>query len=308
MITWFQRYFGKHNKWILMAFLVVLLISFIISIGAVPRGAMTGARQSARPFLGVDLNSTDDMKHLQLAVMFTTELNGGQLQNDQQLTALMDERIALKYTADQWQIPEPTEKQVDDYVRALPAFLDATGNFSADHYVAFRDNLQAKSPAERDEYVTILHENCRLERARNLLGGPGYRVPGVVLPALMQIANAEDNFKYDLEAATLDRSKSDAKIDEKEPELTAALTKLFESTPNRFQHPPQVDLALVSFPSGPGAHAHPGPTGRLPLQTQGYLPWKLLPPSSARPIRPRSPKPGAPNKRTPPWATPRLRP
>ncbi len=256
MITWFQRAFGKHNKWILMAFLVVLLVSFIISIGAVPRAALTGNRQTKNLFLGIDLNSQADMTHMERAVVFATQMSGGQIQNDQQLLLLRDQRIALKYTADQWHIPESTPKQVDDYMRALPYFRDADGNFSTERVVAFRDKLQVMPVDQRNEIIALLNENCRLDRAQQLIGGPGYRIPGVVVPTLMQIANAQDNFKYDLEAATFDRAKFEAKVDESEPALTTALTKLFEATPNRFQRPPQANLALVKFPSAPA----PNPT------------------------------------------------
>ena len=265
MITWFQRVFGKHNKWILMIFLVVMLISFIIGIGAVPHGAMTGARTTKRMFLGVDLNNQEEMANVQKAVMFTyANLYGNQLQDDQQLMRLMDQRVALKYLADQWQIPEATPKQLEDYVRTLRAFRDADGNFSPDRYIEFRDKVQTLPAANRDEIVSILNEDCRLDRVARLMGGPGYNVPGAVMPAMVQILNGQDNFKYDLEAATLDRAKFEPKIEDKQPALDVELRKIFDAAPAKFQRPPQVDLALVKFPAAPA----PEPTAD---QLRDYL-------------------------------------
>ncbi len=250
MIIWFQRNFAKHNKWILMAFLVVLLLSFIVGIGAVPRGSLTAQRETKKMFLGVDLSNAEEMQAMARAVEFTYDrLYGQQIEDQRQLGLLLDQRVALKYLAGQWQIPDPTPQQIEDYVRTLPAFRGADGKFSNDSYVLFRDEVQASGKDQSNEAASILAEDCRLDRVRQILGGPGYRLPGDVQTVLMQIQNSQDTFKYDLEAATLDLAKFEPKIETDPAKLQPELQKLFDSDPSKFQQPALAQLSYVKFPA-----------------------------------------------------------
>jgi hypothetical protein len=257
MITWFQRVFGKHHKWILMAFLTVLLLSFIIGIGAVPRGSLTPGRKTQQLFLGTDLNDTEEMQNLRTAVIFTRErLFAQPVESSQELNLLFEQRIAQKYLADQWQIPPSTPQQIEDFVRTLPAFHNPDGAFSNDLYTLFRDEVQASPPDQRDQAAAILAEDCRLERVRQILGGPGYRLPGNVQTTLLQIQNAQDNFKYSLEAATMDLDKFEPKIETDEAKLNSDLQQIYIADPSKFEQPAQAQLSYVKFP----AAAVPAPT------------------------------------------------
>jgi len=250
MITWFQRAFGKHNKWILMAFLVVLFLSFIVSIGAVPRGSMTAQRKTQQLFLGVDLNDADAVQAVARAVSFTYErLYSQRVETAEQLDKLVTQQIALKYYADQWQIPESTPQQIEDFVKTLPAFRTPDGVFSPSLYTLFRDEVQASPPDQRDETARILASASRLDHVRRILSGPGYFLPGNAQTALLQIQNSQDNFKFNLEAATMDFAKFEPKIETDETKLNAELQKLFASDPTKFPQPAQAQLSYVKFPA-----------------------------------------------------------
>jgi hypothetical protein len=250
MITWFQRTFAKHNKWLLMGILGVLLLSFIVGIGAVPRGSLAATHQNKQLFLGVDITNAEQMQEMARAVEFTYDrLYGQRIDTQQQLGLLLDQRVALKYLADQWQIPDPTPKQIEDYVRTLSAFRSPDGTFSTELYTIFHDEVQASPPAERDEDAAVLAEDCRLDRVRQILGGPGYSLPGNAQTLLLQIQNSQDNFNYSLEAATMDLTKFEPKIESDQAKLLPELQKLFDSDPGKFPQPAQAQLSYVKFPA-----------------------------------------------------------
>jgi hypothetical protein len=238
MITWFQKTFGKHYKWALIAALGVLCLSTIVGIGAVPRASLTGGSQPQRMYLGLDLNSQQATQDVGNAVRFTNQsLSTNPVSSEQELQLLFDERLALTQLANQWQIPAATPKQVEDYLRGLDVFHDADGNFSPVAYTAFRDSIKAAEPAQRDLAVATINENCRLERVRQILGGPGY-----VLPYLAQTTAGLNKITLDLEATTLDFTKFEPSIGEVKDEV---LQPIFEKSPDSFKKAAQARLSFT---------------------------------------------------------------
>ncbi len=240
MITWFQKTFGKHYKWALIAALGILCLSTIVGIGAVPRGSMTAQPDTKKMYLGIDLNDQQATQNVVNAVKFTNQsLSDNPASSEQELQLLVDERLALMQLADQWQIPEATPKQVEDYLRGLSVFHDADGNFSPLAYSTFRDSIKAAEPGQRDLAVSTINENCRLERVRQILGGPGY-----VLPFLAQATAGLDKLKLNLDAATLDFAKFEPAMGDVKDEV---LQPIFEKTPDSFKKPAQARLSFVKF-------------------------------------------------------------
>jgi len=242
MITWFQRTFGKHHKWVLLTFMVLMLFSFIVGIGAVPRGSMTPDGKKDRLFLGFNVNDQQLQASYFAAIQFTqTQLYGEQMpQDNNAYNALFVERMALTKLADDWRLPDPSAKQLEDYVKTLPAFQDSKGNFSPDAYLAFRDKTQQGTPAERDLATATLKEDARLDRVKHILGGPGYTVP-----SLAQTFASIDKLKLNLDVATLDFTKFDPKIEDPKDDV---LQQIFTKTPERFQKAPQAHLSYAKFP------------------------------------------------------------
>ncbi len=251
MITWFQRVFGKHFKWVLVAFLGVLFVSFIVSIGAVPRLSMQGNGQGkANMFLGVNLNDQQEMTNLSNAVQYTYRtLYGLQISSQQELVQLITYRIVTMHLADTWHLPEANAQQMEDFLKSLRAFRNPDGHFSAELYQKYRDSVET-SP-QRDAITALLKEECRLERVRNILGGPGY-----VLPFLPEIQIALSKVKTDLDVATLDYKSFTPKIELTGDALTTALKAIYDKDPTRFPVPAQANLAFVKFPFA----AAPAPT------------------------------------------------
>lgn len=242
MITWFQRVFGKHFKWVLLIFLGILFVSFIVSIGAVPRLGMQGGAGKADMFLGVNKNDPQEMGSLVNAVKFTYgSLYGLQISSDQELQRQVDYRIIMMHLADEWHLPEATSQQMEIFLKSLRAFRNADGRYSPELYLKFRDNIET-SP-QRDVITALLKEECRLQRVRILLGGPGY-----VLPFIAEAQQALSKIKSDVDVATLDYKSFTPKIEFAGDKLTATLKEIYDKDPTRFPRPAVVNLAYVKFP------------------------------------------------------------
>jgi len=242
MITWFQKTFGKHHKWVLIAALSVLCLSAIVGIGAVPRGSMSARSNGQRMFLGLDLNNEQANQDVNNAVIFTNQsLTENPTTDSAELQAKKEERLALLQLANEWQIPEATPKQVNEYLQGLGVFHDADGNFSPLAYTKFKDSIEAAEPAKREMAVAIINENCRLERVRQILGGPGY-----VLPYLVQTTAGLNKLSLNLDATTLDFAKFKPAPTEVKDDV---LQPIFEKAPDRFQKPAQARLSFVKFPA-----------------------------------------------------------
>lgn len=243
MITWFQRVFGKHFKWVLIAFLGVLFFSFVVSIGAVPRLSMQNNGQGkANLFLGVNLNDQQEMSNLANAVQYTyRSLYGLQISSPQELEQLVYYRIVMMHLADEWQLPAANAQQMEDFLKSLRVFRNADGHFSPEFYQKYRDSVET-SP-QRDTITALLKEECRIERVRNLLGGPGYAIPFV---AEAQVALG--NIKSDVDVATVDYKSFTPKIEATGDKLTTVLKAIYDKDPTRFPVPAQVNLSYVKFP------------------------------------------------------------
>lgn len=243
MITWFQRVFGKHFKWVLLLVLGVLLVSFIVSMGAVPRlNVQGGGGSKGNMFLGVDKSDPEEMQGLVTAIQFTDQRLYGLQVPDQELDRLVDERIVAMHLADEWHLPEPTAQDMENFFKSVRAFQGPDGQFSNELYVNFKDSIEA-SP-QRDALTAILKEECRLERVRTILAGPGY-----VPPFLAQSQVALSQIKSNLEVATVDYKSFTPKIDLTGDKLNAALQEIYAKDPTRFPQPAQVDMAYVKFAS-----------------------------------------------------------
>jgi hypothetical protein len=193
-------------------------------------------------YLGLDLNDPQAIQQVNNAVIFTNQsLSTNPTEDQAELDLLKSERLALTQLANEWQIPEATPKQVEDYLHSLPVFHDAEGNFSPIAYTAFRDSIQAAEPAKRDLAVTTINENCRLERVRQILGGPGY-----VLPALAQATAGLNKLTLDLDLTTLDFTKFEPTVGEVKDDVLQAI---FEKTPDNFKKAAQARLSFAKVPA-----------------------------------------------------------
>jgi hypothetical protein len=246
MITWLQTAFGKHHKWILATILGLIGVSFVFTIGSVPRGQATGHSAAARMFLGVNLNDDQQMRDIQLETAMSLAWQNRQARTNDEMTQALLGRIALMNLANQWQIPMPTDAQTKEYIRTLAFFQNDAGEFDPNKYQTFVDHMTVNPDPQVQEYRRLmpdtLAQNWRMQQVVLALSGPGY-----ALPYSAEIQAALRDTTWSLNVASLDYEKFEPKVEITE----AALQNLFNHDPTKFQVPAQVQLSYVRFPATP---------------------------------------------------------
>ena len=246
MITWMQTKFGKHHKVFLWCILVVIVVAFVLTIGAVPRGQATRG-QGPRMLFGVNLNDQEQMVALQQSVALSLAWQRHQARSDEEVQQALLGRLALLSLADQWGVPMPTEAQKAALVQKLPLFQSDTGQFDPVLYQKFLDELQLRPVEERNLVADTLAQNWRLEQVLGVLGGPGY-----ALPFSAEVQAALRDTTWDLEVASLDYSKFTPKV----TVTDAVLQTMFNRDSARFKKPAETTLSYARF-TAPASTATP---------------------------------------------------
>jgi len=241
MITWFQNTLGKHHKWILSGLLGLTIITFVFTIGAVPTGRVDKTT-TQRMFLGVNLADAKAVQAVQDATSVTADLQFMQLRSQQQFQAAIFERIALMHLADLWQIPQPSQTDLEGYIKTLPRFQKATGEFDPEAYHSFLDRLQTMAPATRSTIEGAINENWRLNRVRNAVSGPGYPVT-----FYSQVEAMLSHTLWGFDVAALNFEKFEPTIAPTDEQLKA----VYDRDPVRFQRPVAVKASYLMFTAPP---------------------------------------------------------
>jgi peptidyl-prolyl cis-trans isomerase D len=246
MITWMQTKFGRHHKVFLWCILVVIVVAFVLTIGAVPRGQATRG-QGPRMLFGVNLNDQEQMTALQQSVAMSLAWQRHQARTTDEMEQALLGRLALLYLADQWGVPLPTEAQKAAFVQTLPLFKSDAGQFDPVLYQKFLDDLQLRPVEERNLTADTLAQNWRLQQVLAVLGGPGY-----ALPFSAEVQAALRDTTWDLDVASLDYSKFTPKV----TVTDAALQTFFNRDSTRFKKPAETTLSYVRF-TAPASTATP---------------------------------------------------
>jgi peptidyl-prolyl cis-trans isomerase D len=242
MITWIQTSFGRHHKWILVAVLAVVMISFVFTIGAVPHGQASSQSGAPRIFLGVNVNDQAEMEAVGRATAMWMAWQGHQARTNDEMESAVQQRLALLHLADTWQIPLPTEAQQKEYIQTLAIFKNEAGVFDANRYQQFVDGVQTQAPEMRDLVADTMAQNWRIDRVLKIVCGPGY-----ALPFSAEIQASLIGTTWNLDVASLDYAKFEPKVDASD----AVLQTLYNRDPSRFEVPAQLRLSYVHFTAPP---------------------------------------------------------
>ena len=194
MFYWIQTYLTKHFKWILAILVVVMIISFVFTIGNFsPLGGNSGPSYQEQPFLGYDLNSAADQEEIfgagQISLSLIYPSYFGQPSGEQVQDYSLS-RTALLYIANQIGLPGPNKEEFKAHVQKLTGFMDFTTQaFDQTRFTAFVDSLKASGLTEA--YVTnIIEDDFRMNKTREILQGPGHILPFEAINAA-QTTNTE---------------------------------------------------------------------------------------------------------------------
>jgi len=173
MITWLQRVLMKNGRWIFSILLVIIIVAFVFTIN-VAGGMGTSREGEAQKFYGVNFSSSKEVRALQREVELSNWLSTGR--PPAQAADIMElvRRVSLRHLADSLHLPAPTEAQKVEFIRSRPLFRGPEGRFSQDAYQRFLDQAQTSPELTLDFVAHVLAEDYRLQRAEELLSGPGF--------------------------------------------------------------------------------------------------------------------------------------
>lgn len=241
MITWIQRSFIKHGKWMFSILLVIIIFAFVLTITSTVGLNVLGDRSYSRYFFDIDMTSQRQVRPLMQGaeVSFWVE-NRYHLREQNQLEFYAYTRYAGLKMANELGIPEPDEKQLLAYIASREMFQDEDGNFDPASFVSFKDQVATEPNLTEGVVARAMAEDYRIEQVREALGGPGYVLPYEAIRALEQ-----EQTLWTVELATLPRSEFSFDIEPSEEELR----EHFEENALAYRIGEQVDTKLVRFPA-----------------------------------------------------------
>ncbi len=243
MISWIQKSFQHHFRWVFALVLLATIISFIIAFGpgsTVGRG-IAGRNAVNRQFFSYDLGSQEGEARLfgDANVSATLLTGSGNLESNALQNYALQRAAALS-VADSMHVPATTNEEIADHIKKLGAFAGANGEFDPQRYDAFRTSLKAGSRVTEADVHRILADDVRAEKVKKIIGGPGYVQAADVKSAL-------DTFDavWSLGVATVDYASFKPEI----PVTDLALTKFFEENSFRYTIPARVVVSAANFPA-----------------------------------------------------------
>jgi peptidyl-prolyl cis-trans isomerase D len=241
MISWIQKTFQQHFRIIFLVLLVLVIISFVFTIGASPGLGNAGNKALNRPFFGLNLGSKEDNARVFRDASISVNLQVGYMALDEsQMQNYGLQRHAALHLANELRVPGPSGVEMTDFVKTLRAFAGPDGKFDATRYAQFRDSLKLDTALTEADVARVLSDDFRYDKVQKLLSGPGYVMATDVQ---QQLARADTSWTVSI--ASADYAKFAPAINATEAELS----KFFEENAFRYEIPPQVKVRAVEFPA-----------------------------------------------------------
>ncbi|HEY0966334.1 MAG TPA: peptidyl-prolyl cis-trans isomerase [Opitutaceae bacterium] len=240
MISWIQNTFQHHFRKIFAVLLVLLIVSFVFTIGAAPGIGNAESKVLRREFFGVNLGSQEEVNRIMGDAELSVYLQAGYPAiGADQLQQYALQRHAGLHLANQLNVPAPTTAEVTEYIQTLGAFTGQTGQFDAQRYADFRNSLKTSPNLKEGDISRVLGDDLRYNRVQRLLAGPGYVLPSEVRE---QLTRADAT--WSIAVATADYAAFSPDIKPSDAELL----KFFEDNAFRYEFPPRVRLSYAEFP------------------------------------------------------------
>lgn len=240
MISWIQRTFQQHFKWLFLALLAVVIVSFVFITNASSGFGHTAKQTPARPFFGLNLGSAEDQQTLVKDATLSVQLHGMQIRNENQFQQYALQRHAALHLAGELNLPAPAEAELVAHVQTLRAFAGADGQFDAKRYAEFRDSLKTNPQIRESDVTRVIADDVTYQQVLKLLAGPGY-----VLPLDVQNQLNRTDATWTLEAVTVDYAGFKPAI----AVTDEALSKFFEYSAARYEIAPKAGVSYIEFPA-----------------------------------------------------------
>ena len=252
MISWIQRTFQHHFKWLFLALLIVVIISFVFITNA-SSGLGRGGQQKLpdRPFFGLNLSKVEDQRTLFQDAQLSLQLSRQTFReppSEAEIQEYAFERYAALHLADEVNLPAPTPDSPEfaAYIQTLGRFSGPDGKFDPKAYASFIDSLKTNPRLTEGDVARVLLDDVRVAAYKKLLGGPGY-----VLPADLAEQVGRRDTRWTLAIAGLDGKAYAPRIDVSD----TALAAWFGQNSRRYEIGARVSAAAIVVPSARFADA-----------------------------------------------------
>jgi len=262
MISWIQRTFQQHFRFLFLVLLAGIIVSFIFITNASSGLGSADRKSQHRDFFDLNIGEgstrselmgqTEDSKRILNEATLAMELTYGQVpfRSQQQLEGYALTRYATLHLADELHVPAPSKAELTEHIKTLRTFAGTDGQFDAKKYADFRKMLTSGQSISEAQVFHILSDNLRIERVTKLVAGPGYTLPADV-KAELTIADT----RWTLATASIDRASFTPDIKPTEAELE----KYFEENAPTYTIPEQVSVSYVEFNNDAFLAALPAP-------------------------------------------------
>ena len=240
MISWIQRSFHKHFRWVFALILAAMAIPLIVIFNPSSGVGRAGYKVLERPFFNVNLGNDAQKRRLFLDGNLSASL-GPQFSvfvGREGVEKYALERTAGLALADELHLPEPTADQIAKFVLTLRAFQNEQGQFDQKRYAGFGDLLKTGGQFTMSDANRVLRDDTRLEQLGKIIGGPGYVLSNDVK---LQLVRAESS--WTVQVATLDYGSFAPALNPTEE----ALKKFHEENSFRYDVPSRPRFSYVEF-------------------------------------------------------------
>ena len=238
MISWIQHHLIRHGRWIFLSLLALIIVAFVFTIGNTPGCTTDRSGYQENLFYGIDLNAPREREMIIEKVQLSAFLNGQQIRSDEQFQSQLTSRIALLHLADEIGVPAPNKETLADYITTKSAFRGPDGEFSAEAYTSFVDNIESNPRTQQGLVLIVLEEDYRINQVGSVLSGPGY-----LLPAEALAQTQRNRTEFTLATAQLTYADFAPEIAADEP----ALREYYDANKLRYEIPERIKASYVFF-------------------------------------------------------------
>lgn len=246
MISWIQRTFQQHFKWLFLILLVLVIISFVfITNASSGLGHGNGQKIPDRPFFGLNLAKIEDQRTLigdaQLSLYLRQPAFRPEPSPSEVEQYALQRHASLHFASElRLPAPSPADPEVAAYIQKLGRFTGQDGKFDPKAYSSFIDSLKTNPRLTEGDIARVVIDDIRAEAFQTLLAGPGY-----VLPSDLSEQLARRDTSWTLAIATIDGQSFAPKIEASD----AALSSWFETNSRRYEIGTRVSVSGIRVPS-----------------------------------------------------------
>jgi len=238
MISWLQSN-EKHFRIIFIILLAVIIVAFVFTIGAQPGLTDSDERTANLAFFEQELDTSTKRDEFSRVAYWSAQVNfRGMRLNNENLAQYAYNRATALHLANEHNVPEPTAEQLKEFIQTLSLFQGATGEFDADAYTRFLDDLKLNRAISEGDLFIIFGEDYRIQKVYSALSGPGFVLDSEILSSL-----EADKTEWSIAVGEYDLNSFEPEI-----EITEEATQSFyDNNKFRYATPPRRIVEYAQF-------------------------------------------------------------